>query len=153
MDGGVYENCSFQNIIIETGGRWTNHYPIFIDIDKRVDMSKLGIIRNIQFQNLQIMTAGNVLIAGQPNAPLQNIMLKDIYMTLTGLNDLSKQKKPRGNKSLKRYPDMKDLSPVSAHFTLGYIDGLTIENIKIFYDKGVENKGERKDFELIEVKK
>lgn len=151
MDGGVYENILFQNILIETGGRNRNRYPIFMDIDKRQLAGRLGSIANIQFQGINIFTDGNCLLAGQPGAPLQNIQLKDVTMTLTGINDVSGFRKPRGNKTLPHFPDMQDLSSVAAHFTLGYIEGLHWENVKIRYAPGVSNQGQRKDFELIEV--
>jgi polygalacturonase len=153
MDGGIYENLLFQNIIIETGSRNKNRYPIFVDIDKRRADGKLGSINNVQFIGLQIITDGNCLIAGQPEAPLSNLTLKDVTMTLTGINDVSTFKKPRGNKTLSHFADMKDLSNRAAHFTIGYVNGLNMENVKIMYAKGVENGGRRKDFELIEAKK
>jgi hypothetical protein len=131
QEGGVYRYLSFNNISIQTGGRNKNHYPIFVDIDRKQAGGKLGSIENISFSNLQIETSGNILIAGQPARPLKNISLQNITMLVRACNDLSKQKKPRGNKNTPVFADTKDLAPVAAHITLGYINGLVMEGVVV----------------------
>jgi polygalacturonase len=143
QEGGVYRNISFNNIIIENGGRQKNVYPIYLDTDKKRENEKLGLIENISFSNLQIETTGNILIAGQPDAPLKTISLSNITMVVNNCCDVTKNKKPRGNKSTPRFAGMKDLSPIAANITLGYIQNLSLNGVKVF-DNCVTNK--RKGF-------
>lgn len=132
MDGGKYEHCQFTNMIIETASRHKTEYPIFVDIDKRSENGTLGSIENIQFFNIQIISRGNCLIAGQEKAVLQNISFDNItFIAKEDPADLSAIRKPRGNKTLGYYPDMQDFSQVNAWFTFGNIKGLSLRNVQV----------------------
>lgn len=148
QEGGVYRFISFNNINIQNGGRNKNVYPIYIDVDKKTADGKLGLVEFISFTNLQIETSGNILIAGQPTAPIQNITLSHIRMQITNCTDITKYKKPRGNKKTPVFADTKDLSAIPAHVTLGYINNLRLNNIDII-DQCETNK--RKRFHQQEV--
>jgi polygalacturonase len=82
MDGGVYEYCQFNNMTIETSSRQFTEYPIFVDIDKRRADDRLGSIRNLIFSNLQLISRGNCLLAGQPNAKIQGLTFRNICLHL-----------------------------------------------------------------------
>lgn len=151
MDGGRYEHCQFTNTVIQTGSRHKTEYPIFIDIDKRRDTSKIGSISNLHFSNIQIRTRGNCLIAGQIQSNLQNLTFDNITLTAAPepATDLRQAHKPRGNKTLLYYPDMQDFAPMNAWFTFGNVNGLTLRNVIIqddtksregFYFEGVKRK-------------
>jgi polygalacturonase len=131
QEGGVYRFINFSNINIQNGGRQKNVYPIYIDVDKKTAAGKLGLIEYINFNNLQIETRGNILIAGQPSAPLQNITLSNITMLVQNCDDVSKYKKPRGNRSLPVFADTKDLSAIAAHITLGFIQNLRWHEVQV----------------------
>ncbi|MEM1359999.1 MAG: glycosyl hydrolase family 28 protein, partial [Bacteroidota bacterium] len=73
LDGGVNEHCTFDNITIRNGSRHQTEYPIFIDIDKRYPDRSLGKQRFLTFSNLKIFTRNKLLLAGQPEFPLENI--------------------------------------------------------------------------------
>ncbi len=130
LDGGTHEHCVFENITIRTDSRWDNEYPIFIDIHKRTPDKKLGRIKDMQFNNISIQSSGNILIAGQPGHPLEDLVFNGINFTLTGCNDLDKNgQKPRGSKTLKPIPELVDYCKQPAHWTLAHIDGLKMDNI------------------------
>jgi polygalacturonase len=131
QEGGVYRYLLFNNISIQTGGRNKNHYPVFVDVDRKRAGEKLGRIENISFSNLQIETRGNILIAGQPSAPLRHISLHNISMRVRDCHDLSKQKKPRGNKNTPVFADTKDLANVNAHVVIAYVDGLYGNGVQV----------------------
>lgn len=138
-DGGTHEHCLFENIAIRNGSRWKNDYPIFIDIHKRTPESSLGRIKDMQFRNLTIQTSGNVLVAGQPEQPLQDISFDGLHLTLTGCNDVTQySQKPRGNKTLLPIPGLVDYARVSAHFTLAHIEGLGFQNVSVRLARKVE---------------
>ncbi len=131
MDGGIYEHCQFINMTIQTGSRHETEYPIFVDIDRRRDTSQLGIIRNIEFSNIQMETRGKCLLAGQQKAQIENLIFSNITLatTLLPAADLSQAKKPRGNKTLGYYADMQDFSTTNAWFTFGNIKNLYLKNV------------------------
>lgn len=148
VDGGTYENCTFDNIIIETASRHSTDYPIYIDVDKRNANSQLGTVRDLSFSNFIIHSRGNILVAGQKDAPLQSLSFKNIRFQLADLVDLSTlKKKPRGNKSFPTLPDMDDFSKVGAHFTFGHINGLYLEDIELIHPE--QSSQSRKDFVFI----
>jgi len=151
MDGGRYEHCQFTNTVIHTASRHKTEYPIFIDIDKRRDTTRLGSISNIHFSGIQMITRGNCLIAGQAQSNIQNIIFDNVTLTPAPepTADLRQARKPRGNKTLGYYPDMQDFSQVNAWFTFAHIDGLTLRNVtiqddkkarEVFHFEGVERK-------------
>ncbi len=150
MDGGRYEHCQFTNMIIETASRHKTEYPIFVDIDKRLENGTLGSIQNIQFSNIQIISRGNCLIAGQAKAALQYISFDNItFITKENPADLTTVRKPRGNKRLGHYADMQDFASMNAWFTFAHIEGLILRDVTIeddtksregFYFEGVERK-------------
>jgi polygalacturonase len=131
QEGGVYRFINFNNITIQNGGRQENVYPIYIDVDKKRAEEKLGLVEHIQFGNIQAETYGNILIAGQPTAPLRYISLHNITLLVRNCADLSSFKKPRGNRNTPVFADTKDLSSVPAHITLGYIRNLQMSGVKV----------------------
>jgi polygalacturonase len=141
QEGGVYRFINFNGISIQNGGRQKNVYPIYVDVDKKTQQGKLGLTEHIHFNNLQIATRGNILIAGQPSAPLQYITLTNIFMLVENCDDVTNYKKPRGNRKLPVFADTRDLSAKPAHITLGFIKHLRLNGIQVV-DKcnGVKRK-------------
>jgi parallel beta-helix repeat protein len=139
LDGGEFQNNRFSNMIIETGGRHQHTYPIFIDIDKRVDNRGYGTIDNLKFENLQIITSGKILISGHESQSINRLIMQDVDVKIKDPADFSASKKPRGNKN---YPSLKssvDLSRQSAHMIFGNIDTLILEDVEVFGDKNTRD--------------
>jgi polygalacturonase len=135
--GGIYEHCQFSNILIETGSRHKTEYPIYMDIDKRSADQELGVIRDMDFSNIKIITRGNILIGGQAGHPITGLRFNGLTMSLTELADLSAiSKKPRGNKSFPTLSGMADFSAVPAHFTLGHVADIVLKDIRIDHHFG-----------------
>lgn len=132
IDGGTYEHCLFNNIAIRTESRWSNEYPIFMDIHRRTPESAIGRIKDMQFRNFTIQTQGNLLIAGQAGYPLEDIVFDGLSITLTNCNDVSRYvQKPRGSKTLVPDSALADYCRVPAHLTLAHIRGLTLRNVQL----------------------
>ncbi len=148
-DGGCYEDIQFSNITIETvtqdyprPDRGTNSYPIFMDIEARDRDSKLGIIRNIMFSDININTVdGNCLFLGMPEQMIENVTLDNVIIRVLSRSDLSGRRKPRGTRKLKNIAP-NDYAHVSSHFTFAYIDGLNIRNL-IIKDETTHKQFER----------
>ena len=148
-DGGSFEDIQFSNISIETVApdsmrpdRSTNSYAIFMDIEKRNEQSKFGVIRNIIFNDMTINTAdGNCLFAGMPEQKIENVTLDNVRMRVFHRTDLSGRHKPRGTRKLKNIA-VNDYAHISSHFTFAYINGLNIRNLFI-QDDTPDNQFER----------
>lgn len=131
LDGGVYEHNRFSNITIESGGRARHHYPIFVDVDKRVRESSMGRISHTQFENIHIVSGGKVLISGHAEQPIEFLTFRDVEFILRDELDFSDASKPRGNKNFPKTEQSIDLSRENAHIVLGYIGSGHVEDIRI----------------------
>ncbi|MEM9987141.1 MAG: glycosyl hydrolase family 28 protein, partial [Bacteroidota bacterium] len=131
IDGGLHEHLQFVDIQIETGSRHKTEYPIYLDIDRRDRSSQLGRIEHITFRSIDIRTRGNILIAGQPDAPIRDLRMEDIHLQVVdGVNLKKVTRKPRGNKKIQDVGSV-DLASERAHMTLGYIQGLQLQNVRL----------------------
>ena len=149
LDGGVFEHNNFSDLIIETDSRWPHEYPVYIDIDKRKEDSRYGMVRNNTFSNLKMVSGGKVLIAGRPDHHISDLHFTNSTFYLKDPVDFSKAKKPRGNKNYPKLATSIDLSPQPGTFTLGYIDNLVLEGVQVIS----EASRERKDLYFEEVEK
>ncbi len=142
INGGEYTNNRFSNISIRTGGRHARTYPIFVDVDDRVDdpaARQLGVIDGLTFDGLDIRTSGNLLIAGHPDAPIRNLVLADVTITSrSGETIKPTDSKPRGNRRFEPVPGSPDLAPVDATLVIGHVEGLTLDNIRVVGDGNAE---------------
>jgi parallel beta-helix repeat protein len=148
LEGGVFENNRFSNMIMSGGSRHANEYPIFIDVDKKRPDDTYGLIRNNTFSDLKIISAGKILITGRPEIPIENLFMSNISFALENEADFSEAKKPRGNKNFPKLESSLDRSSIPAHLTFGHINGLYMDNVSITYLE----KSTRKDIDLLEVK-
>jgi len=132
LDGGHHKNNLFENIRIENGGRHARNYPIYMDIDRREADRSLGQIENTTFRDIEIVTNSASLIAGNPAAPIRNVKLERIKMTVPDPLDLTaRPSKPRGNINIEDQGGSVDYSTRAAHFVFGHIEGLTLRDVSI----------------------
>jgi len=132
LDGGEFTNNRFSNMIIESGGRHQHNYPIFIDIDKRVENRNYGKIDNLKFENLQIITDGKILISGHKERSIGRLIMQDVDVKMDDPADFSTSKKPRGNKNYPSLESSVDLSRQNAHMILGNIEKLILDDVEIY---------------------
>ncbi|MCF8882707.1 glycosyl hydrolase family 28 protein [Erythrobacter sp. SN021] len=153
IDGGTHANNLFENIVISTGGRNSRQFPIFLDIDRREADRSLGRIVDTTFRNLAIETSGASLIAGNPDAPIEGLILRNIVLTIRDPFDVTvRSAKPRGNINIEGQSGSVDYSTANAHFAFGHIDGLSLGAINIAVgDDGGHDDGGRQDFFLQDV--
>jgi len=137
-DGGIFEQVQFSNLIIHTKSRHVHDYPIFMDIESRLERP-LGKIRDIKFSDITIISNGNSLIAGAPKSPIENLTFSNITFKADITDKVSDLKKPRGNRKLTGTPTPADFTAIPAHFTFGHINGLTINNMNTFVNNAEES--------------
>jgi hypothetical protein len=133
MDGGAYTNTRFSNLLIETGGRATNHFAIYADIDRRRAASPLGRIEGLTFSGIDIRTGGSVLLSGQPDAPIRDLTLRDIRIrTPESAQDiLPTRRKPRGNAFVPLTGMTQDFAKVPSTVTIANTSGLRLTHLDI----------------------
>lgn len=133
IDGGRHANNRFEDISIRTGGRHARTYPIFMDIDRREADRALGEIEGFVFQDIDIETTGASMMAGNPDAPIRNLTLRDVRVTaIPGLEDLSGTSgKPRGNIHIEDQSGSVDHSQREAHFVIAHAKGVRVEGLRI----------------------
>ena len=137
-DGGTFENIRFNNIYIQStidmqadSTKPMGTYPLFIDLEKRDEDSKLGAVKNIFFDNITIDSQdGHCVFFGQPESRLENIQLSNINFTVHERKSYDGSMKPRGVSSLKNKA-ANDFSDAPSHFTFAHVDGLNIDNLSI----------------------
>lgn len=136
MDGGAYLNNRFSNLSIETGGRSNRHFAIYADIDQRRTDGAFGRIDGLYFNDIHIRTKGNVLIGGQPSAPIRDLVLTDItFRGLVGSEVFdAKRTKPRGNAFVPLTGKTEDFAKVPASITIANAEGVRVDGLSIRHD-------------------
>jgi polygalacturonase len=133
-DGGLFEDLEVRNVRF-TGAptRHTTEYPIYIDVDRRTAASKLGVIRDLRFENLRLTTRGNVLIQGHRLAPIDGITFSDVRLAIVGTPvDLTTLRgKPRGNALIGELLDSVDYARAPTHFMLAHARDVQIDDVRI----------------------
>jgi hypothetical protein len=133
MDGGAYLNNRFHNIAIETGGRGERHLAVYADIDRRREGVPLGRIEGLYLSDIAIQTAGNVLIAGQPEAPIRDLVLTNVTLTAEAPSERfgPKRRKPRGNAFVPATGTTRDFAPVPASVTIAHAEDVRIDGLDV----------------------
>lgn len=147
-DGGTYENIKFNNIHIQTStnnnaedSKATGSYPIYMDIEKRDETSTLGKIKNIFFSDITIDSQdGHCVFLGQPDSKISNVNFNNVNFILQQRKSFEGSTKPRGVANLTEKAT-NDFSSIPSHFTFAYVEGITVNDLKITDDsKNTENE-------------
>ncbi len=142
-DGAVMERISFSNITIENADPQVIAYaqdyvtPIFMDIEKRHQDSKVGAIRDVSFSDIFIDTCSSIVVQGMPESPIQNLSMRNIAIRVNDAMDFSERKKKVGGS--RTLGNQRDTIFVRkpAYAVFGYVDGLRIDNLNVFIPQDV----------------
>lgn len=127
-DGSVYENISFQHIIIRAQG----HFVIHADQDPRdYTQPKFGQVRNISFHHIQIASSGRIYLEGLPEHPLEGISFSDITWTLDGDTNFSSVSKPAGARRVNPDPAASNHATKRAQVIARHVKRLRISNFQL----------------------
>ncbi|NCD70948.1 glycoside hydrolase family 28 protein [Mucilaginibacter agri] len=139
-DEGSLENITFSDIHIEThlhtGDWWGNGEPIHISAVRGKENVKMGVIKNIEFNNIDCTGENGMLIYGSAESVIQDVRFNNISFQLQNskLNDVA-----GGNIDMRGalYPKdqlfASDIPGLLAH----YVDGLSINNFRLGWDKTI----------------
>jgi hypothetical protein len=131
-DGGTMEHVRFEDIRIETCPETVRTVtPIFMDIERRHKDSKVGAIRDVRFEKIDIRSGSGVLIQGMPESPIRDLVLKDVRFRVTQPDDYRKRHKPVGGR--RTLGDQRDTEFIRlpAYVTLAHVEGLRVEDLMV----------------------
>lgn len=85
-DAADIEQLIFTNIIIQTrlhnGQWWGNGEPIHLSSISRFEGEPVGIIRDVQFNNIIATSEHGIIIYGHQESPMENIKLQNIKLKI-----------------------------------------------------------------------
>jgi polygalacturonase len=86
-DDSSIENVKFSNIVIETrlhsGHWWGNGEPVHISAIKSSSNGNPGKINNIQFSDISATAGNGILIYGDKESLISNVVMNNIDLTIT----------------------------------------------------------------------
>jgi polygalacturonase len=145
-DGGAIESVTVSNLAIETvrdpntvnAERLRNMiYPIFVDIEKRRDDSKIGAIRNVTFSDIEIRSDNGILIQGMPESLIENLVLHNVSIRVTRAFDYSRREKHAGGPSNPRDDRITRYARQPSYCTLANVRNLVVDNLRVDAVPGV----------------
>jgi len=139
-DGGTAERISFSNCTIETirqpehaGASLQNAiYPIFVDIEKRREESRIGRIRDLNFSDITVVSDNGILIQGMSKGRIENVSLRNVTMRVDRAFDYSQRKKHVGGSTEETEDRRRTIyAQQPSYVTLANIDGLTVSGLRV----------------------
>jgi polygalacturonase len=136
-DGGTMERITFSDIDIETCPAAADStlpksaVPIYIDIEQRNADSRVGRVRDVAFNNIQIQSGAGILLQGMPESPLENLSLTNITFRVCGPIDYSGRSKQIGG--TRTTHDERDTlyARKPTYCALAHVRGLTVDNFRV----------------------
>ncbi|WP_429265074.1 glycoside hydrolase family 28 protein [Mucilaginibacter sp. 3215] len=139
-DEGSLENISFSDMTIETrlrtGDWWGNGEPIHVSAVRGKENVKLGIIKNLSFENINCKGENGMLVYGSNESVIQDVRFDNVSFELINskLNDVA-----GGNIDVRGALYEKDQLFASEipGLMANYVNGLTIAHFKIKWDSTI----------------
>jgi len=156
-DGATMERITFSHIDVETcpADDSTNltksSCPIFVDIEKRHPDSKIGRIRDLAFDDIQIHSNAGVLIQGMPESAIENLALTNITLRVSNPADYSARRKHVGGRRTTK--DERDTlyARKPTYCALAHVKGLSVDNLRVLMTEADYAKYERSALEGSEM--
>jgi hypothetical protein len=157
-DGGCAERVSFENISITTTGpdipinpRLRNNIiPIYVDIEKRDDNSKIGGVRDLSFSHIQIESDSGILMQGMPGGPIENLVMQDITMRVNRPFEFSQRAKRAGGRSNPKDDRITKYIRQPTYMALAYVNDFRVDNFRLFLNEAVTREYDRSAIAVFE---
>ena len=131
-DGATMENVVFSNIVIQacvvTNRSIT---PVFLDIERRHADSKVGRIRDVRFERLDITSDWGILAQGMPESPMERLTFKEVRFRVPQGADYSTRRKPVGGNRTTRDERDTVFARLPSYFTVAHAQDLRVENVSV----------------------
>ena len=143
-DGGTMEHVRFENIRIETCPQAVRTVtPIFMDIERRDKDSKVGTIRDVVLEDIDIRSGSGVLIQGMPESPIRDLVLRRVRFRVDEADDYSRRHKPVGGRRTLRDQRDTEFARLPAYVTLAHVAGLRVEDLVVTVSAGAMKRYDR----------
>ncbi|MCX5684540.1 MAG: glycosyl hydrolase family 28 protein [Planctomycetota bacterium] len=131
-DGATMERVVAKNIKMEMcDPTYHDVAPIFMDIEKRRPDSKIGRIRDVTMENIDIRTGTGLLIQGMPESLIENLTLRNITVRVDRPDDYAKRKKPVGGNRTTHDERDTCFARLPSYAAIANVKGLTLEGLSV----------------------
>ena len=141
-DGATMERISFHNISYTYADKehQKTSIPMYIDVEKRHDDSRLGRVRDISFTNWHIASDVNCVFQSVPESPIQNVTLSNITIRAKKEADRSIRQKSAGSgdRTAKDNGNESVLVQYPAWIAFKNAENLTIRDVSVYQDEGAK---------------
>ncbi|MBQ6036895.1 MAG: right-handed parallel beta-helix repeat-containing protein [Lachnospiraceae bacterium] len=141
-DGATMERISFHNISYTYADKehQKTSIPMYIDVEKRHDNSRLGRVRDISFTNWHIASDVNCVFQSVPESPIQNVTLSNITIRAKKEADRSIRQKSAGSgdRTAKDNGNESVLVQYPAWIAFKNAENLTIRDVSVYQDEGAK---------------
>lgn len=118
---------------------WVNfqRYPIMVDICRRKPESRLGLIRDVSFCDIDIATPSKVLIQGMIERPFENVRIRNMTLRATAYEDWSTNSKvgssPHVGTTREQWGDKRNTcyARQPSYVTVAHVNGLRIDGLTV----------------------
>jgi hypothetical protein len=146
-DGSTYENIIFSNIMAEA----SHDFPVIVDHTPRYHKEpRVGVVRNILFDNIFIRSNGRCYLEGAVGAPLESIVLRNVSWTADGPARVKGAKKAPGARRIDPDPAAPDYAGREGHLVAVRVRGLIVEGFRLLHEKGAPRREPVFAHELLE---
>lgn len=126
-DGGTYDNLSFCNLAI----RADSEFPVIIDATARECAAERspGRIRDVRLSGITVHGRGRCYIQGQPQAPIERMILRDLSWAVNAYCDGRKARKMRGSEHVSPQAGGSDFASEPFQFVFAHVVGLRMADV------------------------
>ncbi|MBP5224022.1 MAG: right-handed parallel beta-helix repeat-containing protein [Lachnospiraceae bacterium] len=143
-DGATMERISFHNISYTYADKehQKTSIPMYIDVEKRHDHSRLGRVRDVSFTNWHISSDVNAVFQSVPESPIQNLTLSNITIRAKKAADRSIRQKSAGSndRTAKNNGNETALVQTPAWIAFRCAEGLTVRDVSVYQDEGAKGQ-------------
>jgi polygalacturonase len=129
-DGGDVENILVEDVEInELESNW--FIPLYVNVTKRHDDSKVGAARNMTFRNIQITSKFGSVFQRRPEGVLENITLENITFTVPKTQSYKNRQTLFGGKRTTRDDYEKKYARAETYSVFAGVKNLTVDGLEV----------------------
>jgi len=114
-----------------------------MDIEPRTPDSKVGRIRDVTFEDIDIRSGSGILIQGMPESLISNLSLRRIRFAAAAPDDYAKRSKPVGGRRTTKDDRDTRFARLPTWAAIAYVRNLTLQDVALKYPAEVRAKADR----------
>jgi polygalacturonase len=129
-DGGGVEDILVEDIEIATGtSDWVA--PLYVNVTKRHDDSKVGAARDLTFRNIRITSKFGNIFQSRPEGAFENLTLQNITFTVPETQTYHKRVTPFGGSRKTRDDFEKKYAQAETYGVFANVKNLTVDGLQV----------------------